>query len=126
MPRFLTLEAVLVIHYDQVNTFGGSHGLRDRGLLESALGQARQTYEHTNDIYEAAAQYCVSLARNHPFVDGNKRTAADCMLTFMVLNRIEPTLSNEQLFEWTLRAAIGALDRPALASLLKENSRRRR
>ncbi len=126
MPRFLAPEAVLVIHYDQINTFGGSHGLRDQGLLESALGQARQTYEYTNDIHEAAAQYCVSLAKNHPFVDGNKRTAADSMLTFMVLNGIEPTLSNEQLFEWTLRVAIGQLDRPALARLLKEHSRRQR
>jgi len=126
MPRFLSPEAVLVIHYDQISTFGGSHGLRDRGLLESALGQARQTYEYSDDIYEAAAQYCVSLAKNHPFVDGNKRTAADSMLTFMVLNGIEPTLSNEQLFEWTLRAAIGRLDRPKLARLLKEHSRRKR
>ena len=126
MPRFLTPEAVLVIHYDQINTFGGSQGLRDRGLLESALGQARQTYEYTEDIYEAAAQYCVSLAKNHPFVDGNKRTAADSMLTFLVLNGIEPTLTNEQLFEWTLRVAISKLDRPALAALLKEHSRRQR
>lgn len=121
MPRLLTPEAVLVIHYDQVNTFGGSHGLR-----ESALGQARRTYEYTDDIYEAAAQYCVSLANNHPFVDGNKRTAADCMLTFMVLNGIEPTFSNEQLFEWTLRVAIGNLNRPELAKLLREHSKRRR
>lgn len=126
MPRFLTPEAVLVIHHDQITTFGGSHGLRDRGLLESALGQARQTYEYTGDITEAAAQYCVSLARNRPFLDGNKRTAADCMLTFMVLNGIEPTLSNELLFEWTLRVAISELDRPALAGLLKQHSRRRR
>jgi death on curing protein len=126
MPRFLTPEAVLVIHYDQINTFGGSHGLRDRGLLESALGQARKSCKSTSDIYKAAAQYCVSLARNHPFVDGNKRTAADSMLTFLVLNGIEPTLTNEQLFEWTLRVAISKLDRPALAELLKEHSRRRR
>jgi len=62
-PRFLPLEAVLAIHHDQVNTFGGSHGLRDQGLLESALGQARQTYGYTNDIYQAAAQYCVSIAK---------------------------------------------------------------
>jgi len=126
MPRLLTPEAVLVIHYDQVNTFGGSHGLRDRGLLEFALGQARQTYEYTDDIYAAVAQYCISLAKNHPFVDGNKRTAADCMLTFMVLNGIEPTLSNEQLFEWTLRVASGNLNRPELAKLLREHSKRKR
>ena len=126
MPKFLGIEAVLVIHYDQINTFGGLVGLRDQDLLESALGAAQQTYSYTNDIYEAAAQYCVSLVKNHPFLDGNKRTAADCMLTFLVLNKIEPTLSSEQLFEWTLLVTIGKLDRPRLARLLKDHSRRRR
>lgn len=125
MPRFPGIEAVLAIHYDQVNTFGGAHGLRDQGLLESALGQARQTFAYTDDLHETAAQYCVSLARNHPFVDGNKRTAADCMLTFLVLNGLEPTLTNEQLFEWTLKAAIGKLNRPGLAKLLRAHTRRR-
>jgi len=124
MPKFLGLEAVIAIHHDQISTFGGAHGLRDQELLESALGQARQAYAHTRDIHDAAAQYCFSLARNHPFVDGNKRTAADSMLTFLVLNRIEPMLTVEQLFEWTLRVAIGKLDRPELAALLREYSRR--
>lgn len=124
MPKFLSLEAVVAIHHDQISTFGGAHGLRDQELLESVLGQAQQTYAYTKDAHEVAAQYCFSLAKNHPFVDGNKRTAADSMLTFMVLNRIEPTLTVEQLFEWTLRAAIGKLDRPELAVLLREHSRR--
>jgi death-on-curing protein len=124
MPKFLSLEAVIAIHHDQISTFGGAHGLRDQELLESALGQALQTYAYTKDVYEAAAQYCFSLAKNHPFLDGNKRTAADCMLTFLVLNRIEPTLTVEQLFEWTLRVAIGKLDRPGLAGLLRKHSHR--
>ncbi len=126
MPKYLPFGAVLAIHHDQVNTFGGSHGLRDQGLLESALGQARQTFEYTNDIFQAAAQYGVSLAKNHPFVDGNKRTAADCMLTFLVLNGIEPTLTSKQLFEWTLRVAVGNLDRQTLARLLTDHSRHKR
>ena len=125
-PRFLPLEAVLAIHHDQVNTFGGSHGLRDQGLLESALGQARQTYGYTNDIYQAAAQYCVSIAKNYPFVDGSKRTAADSMLTFLVLNGIEPALTSEQLYEWTIRVAIGKLARPQLAALLAEHCKKRK
>ncbi|BAU47466.1 death-on-curing protein [Sulfurifustis variabilis] len=124
-PKFIGIEAVLAIHYDQVNTFGGAHGLRDQGLLESAFGQAQQTFADTNDIHEAAAQYAVSLARNHPFVDGNKRTAADCMLTFLVLNGFEPTMTNEQLFEWTLKVAIEKLTRTELARSLRGHSRRR-
>lgn len=126
MPRFIRIEAALAIHHDQINVFGGLHGVRDQGLLESALGQAQQTYAYTEDLFEAAAQYGVSLAKNHPFLDGNKRTAADCMLTFLVLNGIEPTLTPAQLFEWMLQVAVGQLNRPALAERLRKHSRRRR
>lgn len=125
MPKFIGIEAAFAIHHDQINIFGGLHGVRDQGLLESALGQTQQTYAYTKDLYEAAAQYGVSLAKNHPFLDGNKRTAADCMLTFLVLNGIEPTLTPEQLFEWTLQVAVGELDRAGLAKLLRKHSRRR-
>jgi death-on-curing protein len=125
MPKFLGLDAVFAIHHDQVATFGGLHGVRDLNLLESAIGQARQTYSYTKDLYESAAQYGFSLAKNHPFLDGNKRTAADCMLTFLVLNGIEPTLTAEQLFEWTLQLAVGELERPGLAALLRKHSHRK-
>jgi len=125
MPKFIGIEAVYAIHHDQISAFGGLHGLRDRGLLESAIGQAQHTYAYTKDLYQTAAQYCVSLAKNHPFLDGYKRTAADCMLTFLVLNAIKPTLTPEQLFEWTLEVAIGKLDRPRLAVLLKKHSQKK-
>ena len=124
MPRFIGLDGALAIHHDQINAFGGTHGLRDQGLLESALGQAQNTYLYTNDVFEAAAQYCVSIAKNHPFLDGNKRIAAACMLTFLVLNRIEPTSTSAQLFDWTMQVAIGKLDRQGLAVLLREHSKR--
>ena len=126
MPRFIDLEGALAIHREQVTIFGGSHGLRDSGLLESALGQAQQTYAYTDDLFEIAAQYCVSIARNHPFLDGNKRAAAACMLTFMVLNKVEPTMSAAELFEWTMQAAIGKLSRADLATLVREHSKRNR
>jgi len=125
MPKFIGIEAVYAIHHDQISAFGGLHGLRDRGLLESAIGQAQHTYTYTKDLYQTTAQYCVSLAKNHPFLDGNKRTAADCMLTFLVVNGIKPTLTPEQLFEWTLQVAIGELDRPRLAVLLKKYSQKK-
>lgn len=126
MPKFIGIEIAFAIHHDQVNTFGGLDGVRDQGLLESALGQAQQTHTYTEDIYEAAAQYGVSLAKNHPFLDGNKRTAADCLLTFLVLNGIEPTLTPEQLFEWILQVAVSELERAGLAKLLRTHSHRRR
>lgn len=119
MPRFISVTAVLAIHHTQVNVFGGMHGLRDRGLLESAMGQAEHTFAYTNDIMQAAAQYCVSIAKNHPFIDGNKRTAAATMLTFLVLNGYDPTLTNAQLFDWTLKVALDEISREELGELLR-------
>lgn len=110
------------MHQIQVDVFGGTHGLRDQGLLESALGQAQTTYAYTKDIFEAAAQYCISLGKNHPFLDGNKRIAADCMLTFLVLNGIDPTLDAAQLFDWTMKVAMSEMDRQELANLLREHA----
>ena len=123
MPRFLGLDGAFAIHHEQIDAFGGTHGVRDQELPESAIGEARSTYADANDVFEAAAQYCVSIAKNHPFLDGNKRAAAACMLTFLVMNRIEPTLASAQLFDWTMQAAIGKLDREELASLLRDNSK---
>ena len=126
MPKFIGLDAALAMHQIQIDIFGGTHGLRDQGLLESALGQAQSTYSYTNDVHEAAAQYCVSLAKNHPFLDGNKRIAADCMLTFLVMNRIEPTMDSAQVFDWTMQVAMSELDREALAALLRQHSKSKR
>ena len=108
MPRFLTVADVLAIHSDQVSTFGGAHGIRDRAGLDSAVGP----FAYTDDLHETAAQYCISLAKNHPFLDGNKRIGADCMLTFLVLNGIEATM----------RVAVGNLDRAKLAEFPRVHS----
>lgn len=126
MPKFIGLDAAIAMHQIQVDVFGGTHGLRDQGLLESALGQAQTTFAYTSDIHEAAAQYCISLAKNHPFLDGNKRIGADCMVTFLVLNGIEPTFDASQLFDWTMQAAMSNIDRPSLAAFLREYSHSKR
>lgn len=126
MARFLNIEGELAIHREQIAVFGGAHGLRDKALLESALGQAEQTFAYTGDLFEVGAQYCFSIARNHSFLDGNKRAGAACMLTFLVLNKIEPAMSSAELFEWTMRVAIGKLSRAELAKLLRQHSRRRK
>jgi death on curing protein len=124
MARFLSVEAALYIHREQIEAHGGAHGVRDQHGLESALGAAEQTYAYTGSLYEAAAQYLVSLSRNHPFLDGNKRIAAACMLVFLDLNGIEPTFGAADLFEWTMETAIGALKREQLAERLREHSRK--
>ena len=126
MAKFIGLEAALAMHQIQINVFGATHGLRDKSLLDSALAQAQTTYATTSDIHEAAAEYCISLAKNHPFLDGNKRIGADCMLTFLMLNGIEPTMDAAQLFDWTMHSAMSELDRPALATLLRQHTKSRR
>ncbi len=124
MPRFISVEAALLIHHQQIETFGGAYGLRERNALESALGGAEQSHAYTGDLFEAAAQYCIALSRNHPFIDGNKRAAAACMLTFLALNGVKQRYTSAQVFEWTMKAAIGKLKRAGLARLLRAGARK--
>lgn len=81
---FLSVAEVLAIHHLQIEEYGGSHGIRDRGLLESAVFRPQIGYY--NDIREEAAALMESLANNHPFLDGNKRTAFASVHTFLLVN----------------------------------------
>ncbi len=100
-PRFLTISQVLDIHQDEINSFGGTSGVRDEGLLDSALAQPQATFGgellHPT-IGEQAAAYLYHLAMNHPFIDGNKRTAFAVMDTFITLNGYSLNLSEEQAY----------------------------
>jgi len=118
-PVFIDLPIALLVHQEQIEAFGGSHGLRNQNGLESALGQAKQTWSYTKDIYETAAQYGYSLARNHPFVDGNKRVAAACMLVFLDMNGLEPEFNVEDIFTWIMETAVGSISREELAARLR-------
>jgi death-on-curing protein len=84
MTDYLTLAEVLAIHADQIERYGGSHGVRDRGLLEAALYRPQTGYYA--DLIEEAAALWESLAQNHPFIDGNKRTAFAATYTFLAIN----------------------------------------
>ena len=117
---FISKTLALAIHQQQIERFGGSPLLRDAALLESALGAAEQTWHYTQDIYQAAAQYCYSIARNHPFVDGNKRLAAACMLVFLAANQKQALMTNAELYDWVIKAATNELSREQLAYLLKQ------
>ena len=116
---FISKPLALKIHQQQIERFGGIEGIRDNNLLESALGAAQQTWNYTQDVYESAAQYCYSIAHNHPFLDGNKRTAAACMLVFLVKNHIKPMMNNTQLYDGVIAVATNQLQRTELAELLK-------
>ncbi|NJL50009.1 MAG: type II toxin-antitoxin system death-on-curing family toxin [Leptolyngbyaceae cyanobacterium SM2_5_2] len=120
-PNFLTLDEVLLLHADQIASFGGTNGLRDRGLLESALAQPQATFGgellHPT-LADQAAAYLYHLSRNHPFVDGNKRTAFAVMDTFLEANGYCLTLTNDEAYDLVMQVAQGQLDKPAIASIL--------
>jgi death on curing protein len=89
MSEFLTVAEVLAIHQDQIDRYGGSIGLRDLGQLEAALFRPQTGYYA--DALEEAAALWESLGQNHPFIDGNKRTAFAAMYTFLTMNGIQIT-----------------------------------
>jgi len=121
-PNFLTVEDVLELHDLHLGRYGGSAGIRDRGLLESAVGQARAgfggEYLH-EDLAAMASAYLVSIVKNHPFLDGNKRAGLAAALTFLDLNGIAIDHSSDVLYDATMAVAEGRLDRPGVADLFR-------
>lgn len=102
---FLTLEQILTIHTDQIERYGGSHGLRDLGLLESAVYRPGSTFgggELYPTIFKKASALVHSLLLNHPFVDGNKRTAVASMVLFLEANKQKFSISEKELIDFAL------------------------
>ncbi|CAN5677491.1 type II toxin-antitoxin system death-on-curing family toxin [soil metagenome] len=120
-PRWLTSSVVLAIQADQVRAHGGSPGLRERGLLESALDRPRNRFHYQPDLglHALAAAYGFGLARNHPFVDGNKRIAFQAMFVFLGLNGLRIVASEEAVVSVMLSVASGELEEEALTSWLE-------
>jgi death on curing protein len=130
---FLTLDEVLAIHAHQIARYGGALGLRDRGLLESALATPAATfageYLHPS-VHEQAAAYLFHLVKNHPFVDGNKRVGLACCLAFLRLNGIRVIAGDDDLVDLVIGVAEGRRSKADVAVFLHERtkppSRRRR
>jgi death-on-curing protein len=125
---YLSLEQVLGLHRIQLQRFGGAAGLRDRGLLESALARPQMTFGGEDlypDIPAKAAALLHSLVANHPFVDGNKRAGVHAAILLLLANDVEPTFSPSELVDITLAAARGEVGAEALAIWLRQRSRRR-
>lgn len=120
-PKFLDVETVLRIHNRQIERFGGTPGLRDEGLLESALAQPQATFGGAllhPTLAEQAAAYLYHLSRNHPFLDGNKRTALAVMEAWIRANGYRLTLTDDEIYDMVMQVAIGQVDKPSLASIL--------
>lgn len=121
MATFLTIDEVLAIHAHMIDRYGGSHGIRDRGLLESTLAMPEATFagaELHATVPEQAAAYLFHLVKNHPFVDGNKRVALAAALTFLGLNDIVIRATDDELVELVLGVIAGANDKAAIAAFL--------
>ncbi len=120
---FLNLAEAIEIHEDQIKRYGGHPGLRDYNLLCSALAMPEASfggdYLHI-DIFEMAAAYVYHLCKNHPFVDGNKRTALACGLVFLEINRITITDEARKLYEAVISIASGELDKVSMSKILFE------
>ncbi|HWC15548.1 MAG TPA: type II toxin-antitoxin system death-on-curing family toxin [Terriglobales bacterium] len=100
MTRYLTLEDILTIHDELVQRFGGTAGVRDLNALNSALGRPQSGYYA--DVIEEAAALFESIAQNHPFVDGNKRTAITATAVFLRLNGCKLRFGDAEAYEWMI------------------------
>lgn len=123
MTKYLTADQVIELHDVLLENFGGLSGVRDKNLLYSALEAPKASFggkEMYPSIYEKAATYLYHLARNHPFNDGNKRTAYVVALTFLRVNRIPFKFKLSQLEQVVIDVAHGKIDKEALITFFKE------
>lgn len=124
-PRWIPTDVVLALHDMQLAAFGGPMGIRDEGLLESALARARQRFANARpkpSLARLAAAYAFGIVRNHPFLDGNKRTGLIVAFVFLELNRRSVDASEEETFDIFMRLAAGKLSEDALAEWLGAHS----
>ena len=123
-PLFLTLDEVLSLHEDQIRRFGGSYGVRDVALLESAIGSAAATFGgeflHAS-IFEMAAAYLYGICKNHAFVDGNKRTAVAAALIFLDMNGVEVDVNENDFYNLVIGVAEGRFSKAEVAVFLQRN-----
>lgn len=124
-PVFLGLDEVIEIHSNQIARYGGSPGIRDIELLQSAIAMPAAGYSgdylHA-DICEMAAAYLFHIIRNHPFVDGNKRTGAVAALVFLIMNGFELHASEDSFEAMVRLVAEGKMDKAKAASFFRKHS----
>ena len=122
MIRFIPESVVIAIHDDQIRLYGGVYGVRDPNMLDSALhmpqAQFGGEFLHAT-IFHMAAAYGFHLCQNHPFLDGNKRTAGMVMFTFLQLNGLEPAASELDYYRTMMEVADGHMSKEQLADWLQ-------
>lgn len=126
-PRWLSRAVLLLLHVEGLAEHGGASGLRDEGLLDSALGRAmnQHAYGGESDLCALAAAYAFGIARNHPFVDGNKRAAFTAAATFLEINGLVFDAAEGEAIAAMLDLAAGELPEDGFAAWLRDNTRPR-
>jgi len=120
---FLTLAEVIEIHKDQIDKYGGHPGVRDHNLLSSAVAAPKASWSGTylnSDLFEMAAAYIFHICQDHPFIDGNKRTALASGLVFLEINGISIEDEKGELYSVVMNIAMGQLGKTEIAKILRE------
>lgn len=125
-PKWLTVDMVLAFHDEQLALFGGGEGLRDAGLLESGLARAPNRHHDDADAtpFELAAAYGIGIIKNHPFIDGNKRTGLISMHVFLALNGWNFDPDQIDGVQTIMKLAAGDMEEDGLARWIEENCRK--
>ena len=122
-PIWIEAAVAIAIHRRQLAEHGGSDGIRDKGLLESALYRPKNQLAYSNpSIFDLAAAYGYGIAKNHPFIDGNKRTSYVVKRTFLKLNDYDLQTSAKEKYETWMRLANSQIDETELAKWIEEKS----
>jgi death-on-curing protein len=124
-PLFLTFDEVLSLHAEQIRLFGGSTGIRDVGLLQSAVGSTEATFDGVflhETLLAMAATYLYGICRNHPFIDGNKRTAVAAALTFLELNGVEVDADEDAFYDLVIGVAEGRVSKASVTVFLEDHA----
>ena len=121
-PVWLSTKLVIAFHDEQLREFGGPPGIRDLGMLESALGRPQNKWSYgETELAALAAAYAFGIAKNHPFVDGNKRAALLSIVVFLGLNDIEFDASNAEAVVMIQNLASGQIEEDGLTRWIRDN-----
>jgi death-on-curing protein len=124
--KYLTLEEILLLHFQVIKDFGGSHGVRDDGRLESVVQAPRQevfSEEQYPDVLEKAAVYIRNIIGDHAFADGNKRSGITVAGVFLLRNGLKLTASPKELEDFAVQVAVEHLEVPIIVAWLRAHSK---
>lgn len=125
MTSYLNLEEILRLHFNVINDFGGSHGVRDENRLKSVVSAPTQEVfgqEQYPDVFEKAAVYMRNIIGDHPFSDGNKRTGVTVAGVFLLRNKVRLSATPKELEDFAVKVAVDRLDIVAIAEWLQEHA----